>query len=231
VIRNLEARSTLASMWFISEDGRLTNTGISMDGLCDPSTGDSLSSRTADGWSGVRGPSESVADSANENVDGVRLMVGRPSSSLVTSAVGTGLVSSSQRNGMRQRFDRARTPRNDCLAGEVTAKEPSTSESLRIAAGTRVDLDDVVDDVDIKEEVDRTEEQVFRLKRVGLNEACSTEGGVSARLARSTIRTCSDISPVRFLHNFLARSRCAVELQGEEVRARISERYTSTAVS
>jgi len=174
VIRNLDARSTLASMWFISGNGLLTNAGISTDGLCDPSISDSLSSKIVGVWFGVCGPSESVGDPANEKVDGVRLMVGRPSSSSqVTSTIGAGLVSSSQRNGMRRRFDRARAVRNDCWAGEVTAKEPSTSEFLRIVAGTRVDLDDVFDDVenvDIIEEVDRTEEQVSRLKRVGLNE-------------------------------------------------------------
>jgi hypothetical protein len=108
-------------MWFILQDGLL---GISMDELYNPSVGDWFE------------PSDEVADPGDENVDGVRLMIGRPSSSPVTSAFGTGLVSSSHRNGTRRRFDRARVARNDCLAGEVTAKEPSTSEFLRIAAGT-----------------------------------------------------------------------------------------------
>jgi len=83
---------------------------------------------------------------------------------------------------------------------------------------------DDVENVDMKEEVDLTEEHVSLLKRVGLLETCFTEAVVNARVVRSTLRTCSEISPVRFLHNFRARSTCAIELGGEEVMARISER-------
>jgi len=134
VIRNLDARSTLASMWFISDDDLLTNAGVSMDGLFDPSVGDSLSSRMVGGKLGVCGLSDEATESATEQVDGVRLIVGRVSSPPVSSACGTGLVSRSQRNGIRRRFDLASIARNDCWAGEVTAKEPSTSASLRIPA-------------------------------------------------------------------------------------------------
>jgi len=229
VVRNLEARSTLASIWFIPEDDLLAKPGMSVDGLFDSSLGDSLSSKMVGGKLGVCGPSDEVAEPAIEQVDGVRLIVGTLPLSWISSGCGPGtcLVSRSQRNGMRRRFDLARTARNDCWAGDVTAKEPSTSASLRIPAGTEVDLDDVVDDVenvDMKEEIDLTEEQVSRLRRVGLYETCSTAAGVSGRVVRSTLRTCSDISPVRFLHNFRARSTCGMELEGYEVIARISER-------